>query len=67
MENLNAVFISEKMPQNERLIKLNQIAILKMIILQDGESRLIDVEKIFKQWNVTGKDFEYPLLDEKEF
>ncbi len=39
MENLNAVFINEKIPQKERLIKLNQIAIKQMIILQDVESR----------------------------
>ena len=30
MENLNAVFINEKMPQSERLGKLNQIAIQQM-------------------------------------
>ena len=39
MENLNAVFINEKIPQKERLIKLNQIAIQQMVILQDVESR----------------------------
>lgn len=39
MENLNAVFISENMPQKERLIKLNQIAIQQMKILQDVENR----------------------------
>ena len=39
MENLNAVFINEKMPQKERLIKLNQIAIHQMGILQDVENR----------------------------
>jgi len=39
MENLNAVFINEKIPQNERLIKLNQIAIQQMTILQDVEKR----------------------------
>lgn len=39
MENLNAVFINEKMPQKERLIKLNQIAIQQMSILQDVEKR----------------------------
>ncbi len=39
MENLNAVFINEMMPQKERLIKLNQIAIQQMIILQNVESR----------------------------
>jgi hypothetical protein len=39
MENLNAVFINEKMPQKERLIKLNQIAIQQMSILQNIENR----------------------------
>ena len=39
MENLNAVFINEKMPQKERLIKLNQIAIQQMSILQEVENR----------------------------
>ncbi len=39
MENLNAVFINEKMQQKERLIKLNQIAIQQMSILQNIEKR----------------------------
>ena len=39
MENLNAVFINEKIPQKERLIKLNKIAIQQMSILQDVERR----------------------------
>ncbi len=39
MENLNAVFIAEKTPQNERLLKLNQIAIQQMKILVDVENR----------------------------
>lgn len=39
MENLNAVFINEKMQQKERLIKLNQIAIQQMTILQNIETR----------------------------
>ena len=39
MENLNALFINEQMSQKERLIKLNQIAIQQMRILQDVESR----------------------------
>jgi hypothetical protein len=39
MENLNAVFINENMPQRERLIKLNQIAIQQMKILQEVETR----------------------------
>ena len=39
MENLNAVFIQEKMPQNERLIKLNLIAIQQMQVLQEVGNR----------------------------
>ena len=39
MENLNAVFINENMPQQERLVKLNRIAIQQISILQDMETR----------------------------
>ncbi len=39
MENLNAVFINETFPQSERLVKLNQIAIQQMKILQEVEKR----------------------------
>jgi hypothetical protein len=39
MENLNAVFINDGMSQSERLIKLNQIAIHQMSILEDDGSR----------------------------
>ena len=42
MENLNALFINEKMTQKERLIKLNQIAIQQMSILQNlGNRKLL--------------------------
>jgi hypothetical protein len=34
MENLNAVFVNEGLPQRERLVKLNQIAIHQMKVLQ---------------------------------
>ena len=34
MENLNAVFIEQGMPQSERLLKLNQIAIHQMSVLE---------------------------------
>jgi hypothetical protein len=37
MENLNAVFINEELPQRERLIKLNQIAIQQMRVLMEVE------------------------------
>jgi len=39
MENLNAVLIDENIPQKERLIKLNRIAIQQMSILEDVEGR----------------------------
>ena len=42
MENLNAVFINDGMAQSERLVKLNQIAIQQMKILEDtGERKLL--------------------------
>ena len=39
MENLNAVFINDGMSQSDRLIKLNQIAIQQMRILEDTNGR----------------------------
>jgi len=39
MENLNAVFIHENMPQAERLVKLNKIAIQQMNVLHELSSR----------------------------
>ena len=39
MENLNAVFINDGMPQSERLVKLNQIAIQQMRILEETSGR----------------------------
>ena len=39
MENLNAVFIGEGLPQKERLIKLNKIAIQQMTVLQNAANR----------------------------
>lgn len=41
MENLNAVFINEGLPQSERLQKLNQIAIQQMTVLENVESKRI--------------------------
>ncbi len=39
MENLNSVFINDNMPQQERLIRLNKIAIQQMQVLCDAENR----------------------------
>ena len=38
LENLNAVFIEQCMTQRERLVKLNQIAIHQMSILESGDN-----------------------------
>ena len=39
MENLNALFIDQGMPQSERIIKLNQIAINQMRVLEGDSDR----------------------------
>ena len=39
MENINAVLINDGMPQGERLIKLNQIAIQQMQVLEGNNDR----------------------------
>lgn len=39
MESLNAVFIEQGLPQGERLLKLNQIAIQQMKVLEDDNAR----------------------------
>lgn len=39
MENLNAVFIEQGIPQGERLIKLNYIAIQQMEVLENASNR----------------------------
>jgi hypothetical protein len=45
MENLNAVFIEQGILQGERLVKLNQIAIHQMSILENGNN---DNRKLLK-------------------
>lgn len=44
MENLNAVFISDGLPQSERLEKLNKIAIQQMKVLENIEDRKLLTE-----------------------
>jgi hypothetical protein len=39
MENINAVLINDGVPQGERLVKLNQIAIQQMQVLEGNEGR----------------------------
>ena len=43
MENLNAVFIDQGLPQSQRLIQLNQIAIQQMKVLENsGQNNLLN-------------------------
>ena len=44
MENLNAVFINDGLPQSERLEKLNKIAIQQMKVLENVEDRKLLTE-----------------------
>ena len=39
MENINAVLINDGVPQGERLVKLNQIAIQQMQVLEGNSNR----------------------------
>ena len=39
MENINAVLINDGVPQGERLVKLNQIAIQQMQVLEENKNR----------------------------
>ena len=41
MESLNAVLIDEGLPQSDRLLKLNKIAIQQMKVLYEVENRKI--------------------------
>ena len=41
MENINAVLINDGVPQGERLVKLNQIAIQQMHVLEDNNRKLL--------------------------
>jgi len=51
-----------------RIVRIEGITGHKIkCMFNNGESRLLDFKEIFKQWNVTENDLEYPLLNEKEF
>ena len=41
MENINAVLINDGVPQGERLVKLNQIAIQQMQVLEDNKTSVV--------------------------
>ncbi len=51
-----------------RIIKIEKIDGFKIYCMfNNGESKLIDFNLIFKEWNLTTDDIEYPLLNKKEF
>ena len=51
MENLNAVFIGQGIPQGERLVKLNQIAIHQMRVLEsdDNGRKLLKMKETYME------------------
>ena len=51
-----------------RILKIERIEGFKIYCMfNNGESKLIDFNLIFKEWNLTQSDIEYPLLKKKEF
>ncbi len=51
-----------------RILKIERVNGFKVVCMfNNGESRMIDFELLFKDWNVTEEDVEYPLLQKKEF
>ena len=51
-----------------RILKINKMNGFKVICMfNNGESRMIDFELLFNEWNITEEDIEYPLLKKKEF
>lgn len=51
-----------------RIIKIEKVNGFKIqCMFNNGESRLLDFEKIFSDWKITEQDIEYPLLSLKEF
>jgi len=51
-----------------RIIKIERIDGFKIYCMfNNGESKLIDFNPIFKEWDLKPNDVEYPLLEKKEF
>ena len=51
-----------------RIIKIERIDGFKIYCMfNNGESKLIDFNIIFKEWKLTPSDIEYPLLKKSEF
>jgi len=51
-----------------RIIKIQKIDELTIqCMFNNGESRKLNFEQIFRQWNICEDDIEYPLLNPKKF
>ena len=51
-----------------RIIKIERIDGFKIYCMfNNGESKLIDFNEIFKEWKLSPNDIEYPLLEKSEF
>jgi DNA-binding XRE family transcriptional regulator len=51
-----------------RIIKIQKITGLTIqCMFNNGENRILDFEKIFKQWKIGENDIEYPLLTPQKF
>jgi DNA-binding XRE family transcriptional regulator len=51
-----------------RILKIEDISDYNIrCMFNNGESRVLPFGDIFKQWQITENDIEYPLLQEKEF
>lgn len=51
-----------------RIVKVESVSGHKIqCMFNNGESRILDFEKIFKDWRISKDDLEFPLLDQKEF
>ncbi len=51
-----------------RILKIEKIEGYKVTCMfNNGESRMIDFDSVFKEWNITESDIEFTLLDESKF
>lgn len=58
----------KKMIKIPRILKIQSIKGFEICcIFNNGETRVIDFARLFKEWRVGRRDPEYKLLDEREF
>jgi DNA-binding XRE family transcriptional regulator len=55
----------KKLPRILKINRINGLAI--SVLFSNGQNRILNFEEIFKNWQVTRKSREYPLLDAREF